>query len=170
MNVTQGDVSIAVTGTAWMGGGVGSVQSSIEEMLGKAGKEVQIAIYEMTDYQGFLPLLRPCLGRGVHITMIINRYASHSSSLRTALQELRMRFPHFDLFDFCPERKSEDLHAKVIVVDRGAALVGSANMTWKGLVGNHELAVIVSGEVASKVGMLLDKLCEDPRTSLVEKK
>ena len=163
------DVSIAVTGTAWMGGGVGSVQSSIEEMLRNATREVQIAVYEITDFDGFLQLLRSCLARGVHVTMIINRYSHHSLRLRNALQELEKRFPHFDLLDFCPERESEDLHAKVIVVDHKAALVGSANMTWKGLVGNHELALRVSGEVASRLGMLLDKLSEDPRVFSVDK-
>ncbi len=120
-----------------MGGGVGSVQSSIEGMLGKATREIQIAVYEITDYDGFLQLLRSCLARGVHVI-------------------------------FCPDRVTEDLHAKVIVVDHNAALVGSANMTWKGLVGNHELAVLVSGEVASRVGMLLDKLREDPRVFAVK--
>ncbi len=151
-----------------MGGGVGSVQSSIEGMLGKATREIQIAVYEITDYDGFLQLLRSCLARGVHVMMIINRFDGHSLRLRKALQELTRRFPHFALLDFCPDRVTEDLHAKVIVVDHNAALVGSANMTWKGLVGNHELAVLVSGEVASRVGMLLDKLREDPRVFAVK--
>lgn len=164
------DPSVAVTGTAWMGGGVGSVQSAIEELLDRADNEIQIAVYEMTaGAEDFINRLRTCLARGVRTTMIVNRYGDKPFVIKQRLQDLAKRFPHFEVFDFRPETSSEDLHAKILVVDRRQALVGSANLTWRGLVGNHELAVVVSGSTASRIAGLLDKLCSDPRTSKVQK-
>lgn len=159
-------LEIAVTGTAWMGGGVGSVQSAIEELFDKAEAEIQIAVYEITGGANkFLNKLRVCLAKGIRVTMIINRYHDKPLQIRNKLEFLANRFPHFEILDFQPRNKTEDLHAKIIVVDRNSALVGSANLTWKGLVGNHELAVIVHQAVASKIAGLLDKLAQDSRVS-----
>jgi phosphatidylserine/phosphatidylglycerophosphate/cardiolipin synthase-like enzyme len=161
-------LTIAVTGTAWMGGGVGSVQSAMEELLNKAEIEIQIAVYEMTaGATEFLNRLRACLATGVRVTMIINRYDDKPLSIRQRLEDMARRFPYFEILNFQPESSSEDLHAKILVVDRCKALVGSANLTWKGLVGNHELAVVVSGSVASKIAELVDRLCADPRATKV---
>lgn len=82
---------------------------------------------------------------------------------------MKSRFPYFEVLDFRPEHRFEDLHAKIIVVDREDALVGSANLTWKGLVGNHELAIVISGKTASSIGTLLDKLCFDFRAFRMDK-
>ena len=161
-------LAIAVTGTAWMGGGVGSVQSAIEELFDKADCEIQIAVYEMTaGATKFLNRLRVCLARGIRVTMIINRYEDKPPPIRKRLEFLAKRFPHFEILNFQPENEMEDLHAKIIIVDRNRALVGSANLTWKGLVGNHELAVIVYGPVASKIGELFDRLSQDHRITRV---
>ncbi len=159
-------VTIAVTGTAWIGGGVVSVQSAMEEMLNNAESEIQIAVYEMTaGATEFLSKLRACLATGVRATIIINRYDDKPLPIRRRLEDMARRFPYFEILNFRPETNSEDLHAKILVVDRCKALVGSANLTWKGLVGNHELAVVVSGSAASRIAELLDKLCTDPRTT-----
>lgn len=159
-------LTIAVTGTAWMGGGVGSVQSAIEELLNSAGSEIQIAVYEMTSgATEFLNKLHECLATGIRVTMIINRYSDKPLPIRQRLEDMAHRFPHLEILNFQPENSSEDLHAKILVVDRCKALVGSANLTWKGLVGNHELAVIVSGPVASKIAELVDKLRNDSRAT-----
>ena len=99
--------------------------------------------------------------------MIVNRYSDKLPSIRHTLENMVSRFPYFKILNFQPESRSEDLHAKIIVVDRRKALVGSANLTWKGLVGNHELAVIVSGSIAFKIAVLFDKLCCDLRSTKV---
>lgn len=169
-NFARPGLRIAVTGTAWMGGGVGSVQTTIEELLDMADSEIQIAVYEITGgADEFLDRLRACLARGVRVTMIINRYDDKPPSIRQRLQDLAGRFPQFEILDFRPKNNTEDLHAKILVVDRNEALVGSANLTWKGLVGNHELAVVVSGSAASVIAKLLDKLCSDSRATKVER-
>ncbi len=164
------EVRVAVTGTAWMGGGVGSVQSAIENLLERANSEIQIAVYEMTKgADEFLEKLRVKLARGIKVTMIVNRYTEKSPLIMKPLEDMMRRYPHFDLLDFRPDQRSDDLHAKILVVDRSAALVGSANLTWKGLVGNHELAVIVVGPSASTIAGLVDKLSQDPRSVSLRK-
>ncbi|HXG23887.1 MAG TPA: phospholipase D-like domain-containing protein [Chthonomonadales bacterium] len=50
------------------------------------------------------------------------------------------------------------LHAKVIVIDRRQAIVGSANLTAGGLGKNHEIAVLVEGEVAWEIASLIDRM------------
>ena len=155
-------LKIAVTGTAWMGGGVGSVQSAIEELLSQADEEILIAIYEITEGANeFLDKVRACLARGIRVTFIINRYDDKPLLIRNKLESLKNLFPYFEVLNFIPESGSDDLHAKLIVVDRSCALVGSANLTWNGLIGNHELAVVVYGAVASKIAELFDKLSQD---------
>lgn len=164
-------LKIAVTGTAWMGGGIGSVQSAIEELLSGADEEILIAIYEITaGANKFLDNLRNCLARGIRVTFIINRYFDKPLCIRKKLESLNNIFPYFELRNFEPEAKSDDLHAKLIVVDRSRALVGSANLTWNGLIGNHELAVVVYGKDASKIAELFDKLSRDKHVSRVENK
>ncbi len=115
----------------------------------------------------FLNRIQSCLARGIRVTMIINRYNDQPLLIRRKLELLATRFPHFELLNFQPKKKMEDLHAKIMIVDRNNALVGSANLTWKGLVGNHELAVISHGSVAWKIGELFDKLSQDSRITKV---
>jgi phosphatidylserine/phosphatidylglycerophosphate/cardiolipin synthase-like enzyme len=161
---TTDDITVAVTGTAWMGSGVGSVQSAIEDLLAQAENEIQLAIYELTKgAEGFLDKLNSCLARGIRTTIVINRYRSKPAFVKQKLERMRNQYPHLSLLSFEPEPTFEDLHAKIIVIDRRKALVGSANLTWKGLVGNHELAVVFEGNAAGTVANLLDKLCADPR-------
>jgi phosphatidylserine/phosphatidylglycerophosphate/cardiolipin synthase-like enzyme len=164
-------LKIAVTGTAWMGGGIGSVQSAIEELLSVADDEILIAIYEITEGSNeFLDKLRICLAKGIRVTFIINRYFDKPLYIRKKLEMLSNLFPYFEIRNFEPKSKSDDLHAKLIVVDRSRALVGSANLTWNGLIGNHELAVVVYGKDASKIAELFDKLSQDKHVSGVGSK
>jgi cardiolipin synthase len=137
----------------------------LEESLPQADCEIQIAAYRITrGANGFLDLIADCLSRGVKVSIIVNRFEKQPRTIKERLLQLLSQFRHFCLFDFCPEDDREDLHAKLIVIDRSKALVGSSNMTWRGLVLNHELGVIVEGPSATQIGSLIDALIRDPRT------
>jgi len=162
-------VTIVVTGLAWMGRGIRSVESAIEDMLTNASDEIQVAAYMITGgAKEFLQLLQNCLCRGVRVTLIVNRLATQPKEIQAVIKDMTQRFHHFILLDFNPKRAEEYLHAKIVVVDRSTALVGSPNLSWGGLVLNHELAVVITGPAAAKIGSLLDALGRDPRTSVVE--
>ena len=76
------------------------------------------------------------------------------------------RYQHFQLYNFLGEAGSS-LHAKAIVVDHRAALIGSSNMSRRGLLANHELALLVDGEPAATAGRAMDALIESPLVSRV---
>lgn len=161
-------VSIVVTGLAWMGQGTRSINSTLEEMLQSATDEIQIAAYILTEgAREFTELLSSCLRRGIKITLILNRFEKQPAKTRKILIDLLHQYNHFNLFEFNPETTNEDLHAKIIVVDRSKAVIGSSNLSWKGLILNHEIAAAISGPSAAKVGSLIDKLLRDKRTKLV---
>jgi len=162
-------VGIVVTGLAWMGRGTRSVQSAIENMLTNASDEIQIAAYMITrGAKELLKLIQNSLYRGVRVTLIVNRLATQPKEIQAQIKDMTQQFQHFILLDFNPKKAEEDLHAKIVVVDRSTALVGSPNLSWRGLVLNHELAVVITGPAAAKIGSLLDALGRDTRTSVVK--
>lgn len=163
----ENSVRVVVTGSTWMGKGIGSVESAIEDILHKAQEEIQVAAFQITEgCHPFLELIESSLSRGIRVTLIINKFESQPLSIQKELDRLAVRFPHFTQVDFDPKNRKQDLHAKIIVVDRSVALVGSPNLTWRGLVLNHELAVVLSGPVAGTIGGLLDNLATDSFASV----
>jgi len=163
------EVTIVVTGLAWMGRGIRSIYSIIEDMLVKASDEIQIATYMITEgAMDFIQLLMNCLNKGIRVTLIVNRFNEQPREIQIAISQMAREFLHFDLLEFYPKDKVEDLHAKLIVVDRSKALVGSSNLSWKGLVVNHELAVLIEGPTAARIGKLIDTLAKDARTRPVK--
>lgn len=150
---------IAVTGNRWMGKGTGSIWTLVREAFSKATNEIQIATYSITESSGeFFDLLDDALARRTRITMIINRFSSQPESVQERLLKLADKYRNLVLRDFNPDDNREDLHAKLIVIDHSTALVGSANLTWKGMVMNHELMIKLSGKSANAIGELLDRL------------
>jgi phosphatidylserine/phosphatidylglycerophosphate/cardiolipin synthase-like enzyme len=155
-------VKVVATGSAWIGQGVGSVESAIEDLLKEAQDEILVAAFQITEGAGqFLQMLRDCLSRGIRVTLLINRFDSQPRSVQETLRGFTEQFAHFTKVDFNPQSKFQDLHAKIIVVDRSTALVGSPNLSWKGLVLNHELGVVLSGPIASTIAHLLDALMQE---------
>jgi len=151
---------IAVTGDAWLGKGIGSIERLIRDTFSKPADEIQIATYSITEGTGeFFELLDGALTRNTRVMMIVNRFYSQPESVQKKLLEFQiLHKDYFILRNFEPKDTREDLHAKLIVINHNTALVGSANLTWKGMVANHELMVKLSGKTANSVGELVDKL------------
>ena len=155
---------VAVTGNFWLGRGLSSIRSLVKDSISKAESEIQIAAYaigENSDEYEFFELLRGVLARGIRVLMIVNRFSNQRESVRKTLLELAGKYNSFVLKDFNPQDKREDLHAKLIVIDHTTALVGSANLSFKGMVANHELMVRLSGKTSYSIGELLDRLSEN---------
>ena len=151
-------VSIAVTGFSWMGSGIGSIETAIERLFREASEEVALTAYAVTTGADLLlDWMTEALDRGVRVSMVVNRLEDQASGIGRQLRVLAVRYPHFRLYNFAPENDF-DLHAKVIVVDRRMALVGSSNLSRRGLLNNHELAMLVEGPVATDVAKALDLL------------
>ena len=101
--------------------------------------------------------MEAALDRGVRVSMVVNRLESQSVEATSRLRGFAGSYPHFRLYDFARD-PGFDLHAKVVVVDRRMALVGSSNLSRSGLLNNHELAVLVEGLAAADVARALDLL------------
>lgn len=158
------ELEIAVTGTSWIGQGIGSIWSLVRESFSNAINEIQIAAYSLGENPNdLISLLDDVLVRGIRVTIIVNRFSEQHERVRNRLRSLMGKYQHLIIKDFSPSDRREDLHAKLIVIDHSVALVGSANLTWKGMVMNHELAVRLSGPAAYSIGELLDRISADTR-------
>lgn len=164
------DIEVAVTGRSWMGKGVGSIWTMIEKTISKANNEILVAAYSLSENSiELIDLLEKSLVTGIRVTLIVNRFNNQPNMVCEKLLEINKRFREFILKDFCPENASEDLHAKLIIIDHSVALIGSANLTLKGMVLNHELMVRITGTHAGEIGNLVDRLSVSEDSKTIEK-
>ena len=61
------------------------------------------------------------------------------------------------------------LHAKVILVDRDRAFVGSFNFTTNSLTNNREMGLFLDGKVVSEIQTVFEKDWSESRVALGEK-
>jgi cardiolipin synthase len=152
-----------------MGSGIGSIESALEQLFREAQREISLTVYSLSNSADQLfDWLETALARGVEVKLLINRFESQPSDVVARLRQLVEMYPHFYLFDFQPQEGS-DLHAKTITADRRIALVGSSNLSKRGLLSNHELAVSLQGPAASSVASALDRLMTNQYASRVAK-
>ena len=158
---------VVVTGTSWMGAGIGSIESAIDDLFRTASDEIILSVYTIgSGTDRLFRWLEGALNRGVQVSLVINALGGQPADVVTQLRDTNERFQHFHLYDFRGESGSS-LHAKVIVADHRAALIGSSNMSRRGLLANHELAMLVDGEPAAVAGQALDALMQSPHVSRV---
>lgn len=151
-------IQVVVSGLGWMGSGVGSIESAIEDLLKSAQHEILLTAYSIGKADHIFELIEAALARGVQVWMVVNRLSEQHNSIQRRLSDLPEKYQHFHLYPFEPDDKRSDLHAKVLVVDRKRALVGSSNLSYNGLILNHELAVLIEGQDASAIGAAIDNL------------
>lgn len=165
--MSNADISVIVTGTTWMGAGVGSIESALDNLFANAHDEITMTVYALgTDRDALVRWLENALSRGVLVRMAVNRFEQQPAQVCKDLRRLHTEYEHFQLFDF-PEQDHVSLHAKVVVADRCVAVVGSSNLSRRGLVDNHELALLVRGVAVSDIVTVLDRLFASALLSLV---
>ncbi len=149
-------INIIATGELFVGYGVRSIGAVITEIIREARCEIQIMAYLITS-PDFVDLLVSAAERGVSVTVVINDMQEQPQEIREKLLYAARKFNYFVVSEFCQKYKGS-LHAKVIVVDRQKAVIGSANFTKHGIEsGNHEIAVLVYGSEVEKVARLIDR-------------
>ncbi len=145
------------TGPEIIKNGTRGVEPVIEEVIKNARKEIQIAAYVLTSRALHLvELLEDAAKRGVKITLILNSQTCRDRAISLKLDYLVRSFPHTKVINFKSLKKQ--LHAKVIVVDRNIAIIGSANFSWGGMYSNYEIGVLLEGNRAWEVAKILDQL------------
>jgi cardiolipin synthase len=156
-------IDIAVTGKYWVGRGAGSITTALKQLLLQAEDEVQITSYSLgRNTLDLIDTLDRLSARGIRVQLIVNKFNNQPPEAKTRLKEISRRYPYFTLLNFEPKNKSEELHAKIIVVDRRYAMIGSPNISWHGMIANHEIAIIVENGVSAKIASMIDKLARSP--------
>jgi cardiolipin synthase len=142
-----------------MGGGIMSIDSAMEQVVGGAEREILVLAYAIgSGGVGFVDLVRERLADGVSASIIVNRMQSQDREARERLIHLSRTYSRsFNLFEYLGDG-DDHLHAKLVIADRSRALVGSANLSWHGFVANHELSVLVEGEAVSHLAAAVDRL------------
>lgn len=101
--------------------------------------------------------LSGALARGVAATLVTHDLSNIASANSRAVEELRREAERvggrLEVFSAeSPAGRDRErhplLHAKLVVVDRSAVLLGSANLTSYGLSSNFEAGTLLSGEAA----------------------
>ena len=165
--MSEETVRVVVTGTDWMGSGIGSIESAIDELFRNAADEIMLSVYTIgTGADLVFRWLEGALARGVQVRLIINSLHKQPADVIARLLETAGRYPHFHLHDYRGDFESA-LHAKTAVADRKVALVGSSNMSRRGLLANHELALYLQGPTAAIVAQALDALIGGPSVERV---
>jgi cardiolipin synthase len=163
-------VSLAVTGLAWLGSGIPSVEQEMTTLVRGARREITLCAYSIT--AGAMTLLREIrdvVSQGVTATLIVNSFNRQPADVQVYLRNAARVLPQrWKLLDFAPTGSSAELHAKILAVDRTVALVGSANLSFHGMVSNHEMALVVRGPSAEAIAVLGDRLAQGTSVRAVE--
>lgn len=156
-------VSIAVTGLGWLGSGVMSVEQRLLELINATRQQLLLCCYAISS--SALPVLKAIFEiaeQGAEVRIVCNSISSQHKAVQDYLSQcLRTQVKgKFSVFDFKDSGDNSALHAKVLVIDQHTALIGSANLSFHGMVANHEMALVVSGPTASEIANRIDRLCQ----------
>ena len=156
--MSEANVRVLVTGPAWMGAGIGSIETALKRLLGGAREDIAITAYSLSgSADPLFEWIEAALMRGVRVKLIFNKLSRLKKSARSRLDLLAKDYPHFHLYDFA-DKQTYDLHAKAVVADRQKAIVGSSNLSVGGFIGNHEMAIMVEGSAAASVAKVIERL------------
>ena len=168
---------IACSGDHWGDGLVGSLSDLFYETLrpDNVTQRVQICTYTLgrknDEVEEFFAILKALVDNGREVVLIVNdeksgTFESCSPFAKGKLKELHKRGENkcgenkFQYYLFNSKlHGGKILHAKLVVVDRKIALIGSANISKKALSLNYEIMLKVSGEyTVSRLSLMLDNL------------
>ena len=154
-------IKILATGSDFLKEGVRGTGPVIEELMENIDNELHILAYVISEHaEKFLGLIERALESGIKTTLVINNLQKQDTYVRDKLLKWKSKFRYFNLVDF--NRKEKTLHAKVVVVDRKKAVLGSANFSWGGMSGNYEIGIFLDGREAWTLSKLVDDVANSP--------
>jgi cardiolipin synthase len=116
----------------------------LADLIAEAQTEIVLVSYATVPSNDVRTALSAAAGRGVDVTLLLERAADNPR-----FEGRSEPFPDLSARRLCwpaAERPAgASMHAKVLVVDRQTALVGSANLTGYGLERNLEAGVLIRG-------------------------
>lgn len=153
---------VVVTGREWVGGSLGGVETALLDLVAGAEREVLATVYCFgSSVDPMLDALEGRLSAGIRVGLVVNDLPGQPADVRSRIERFGARYPHLRVKSF-PGGAGDALHAKVVIADRRRTLIGSANLSRGGFVGNHEMGVVVEGAVveiaAARIEDLLARL------------
>ncbi|MHA1195194.1 MAG: phospholipase D-like domain-containing protein [Promethearchaeota archaeon] len=149
------EIIIVSTGEKWVGYGIRSFSSIVEEMINDAEREIIMTIYIISDIK-IIRNIKKALDRGISIEIYI--YFPEIFPVSKAINEIldfKNEYRHLKIYKI-PDKI---LHAKVLITDSFKVLIGSANLTLGGMIKNYELGVLIkNGRIAQKIITLLKRI------------
>lgn len=151
-------VRVVVTGREWVGGSLGGAETAVLDLIRGAEREVLATVYSFgSSVDPMLDALEERLTAGVRVGLVVNDLPGQPAAVTGRLARAGTRYPHLRVKSF-PGGAGDALHAKVVVADRRRALIGSANLSHGGFVGNHEMGVVVEGAVVETAAARIEDL------------
>jgi len=135
-----------------------NIDTVSHDLLENAREQIHLVSYVITDGASWLvDLIEKNLQKGRSVKFIVNEL-DPSKEIANRLYSMRAQYENFTLVEFSKKYPGETIHAKAIVVDRRKAIIGSMNFTWGGMVGNHEIAVLIEGPDVEDLVYVLDMI------------
>ena len=161
---------IAVSGD-W---GIGNATNSRDlfySTLRNARRQVQISTYSLgqdnDEVNEFFNIIEMLLKNQREVNLIVNddgkKNGSCSEYAKKKISKLAKKFPEKFTHRYFHSTKNKILHAKITVVDRKIALVGSSNISKGALVSNYEVMLKVGEPASAKLSLMLENLSEQLR-------
>lgn len=157
---------VLVTGRLWLGAdGARSIGTSMIELLKGAKQEIIIVAYRLTvAVPEFVSSIESALARGCYVRIVRDRANEIVAAEENYIENLLKYYSTVSVWDFkeiSPPNSNCALHAKMVIVDRSSAIIGSANFSKNGMLQNHEIAVRLSGAEVKSLGVTCDQLIEN---------
>lgn len=140
--------------------GIRSTEPTMLDLINDAKDEIQILSYAVTNgAEKVLHALRSALSRGVKVNFVLNSEEEMDFGVVLSLRSLAKNYRHCKIYIF-DSNGTQDLHAKIMVSDREKAVVGSSNLTARGLIWNLEIGFLIEDEIIWKLSEVIDRIVE----------
>jgi len=169
--------AIGSSGTNWGSGITGDIRDLFFNTLRPENvkNRVQISTFTLgsgkngkSEVKEFFKIISDLLKNERSVVIIANdneskKMPSCNPDAKVKLKELKKKYPdrfQYYLFNSKSVHVKKILHAKLVVVDRQIALIGSANISMSALSSNYEIMLKISGDVVSRLSLMLDNLAK----------
>jgi len=157
------------TGPKVEGSYLRATRQVVQDIINGAHEELLVVGYWIAghgDQEGIIRdvigLIADAAGRGVDVTIVLDSgektYGKNNRDVLAELWPADQALPELLTWEVPESQKHLKLHAKVLVADRGDALVTSANLTMHALDRNMEMGVRVSGPAGHRIAHHFDLL------------
>ncbi len=167
--------AIASSGSKWNDGKTNNIRDLFYNTLRNAEFLIQISTYSLghdtDELNEFFAIMEERLKSNRKVNIIVNddgkKNGTCTEFARKKMRYLQNAYPEENdmgfLVQYFKSTPTKILHAKLTVVDRITALVGSANISKNALISNYEIMLKVGKPAAGVFSLMLEDLSKNLR-------